>query len=118
MSNILIVDDEKDIRDILSDFLSYQDIVCDTCDSVKAAKVKIQENKYDLIISDIVMPEEKGDELLKWLNTTPEYKTNFIFMTGYSDISREDLLSLGALEIISKPFNFTELSEKIKSHYI
>jgi len=118
MSHILIVDDEEDIRNILSEFLEFQNFTCDTVGSVKEAKEYIQNNNYDLIISDIIMPEEKGDVLLRWLNEMPEYKMKLVFMTGYSDVPREELLELGALEIVSKPFNLMEFSDKIKNQYI
>ena len=65
------------------------------------------------MISDIRMPQGDGLFLLEQLKGKIEKGLKFIFMTGYSDLSRKEALNLGAQEIFHKPFDLTALGKYI-----
>ncbi len=62
---ILVVDDEQIIRESLSYVLSKEDYQVDEAENGKAAYEKLLETTYDLVITDLEMPEMKGTELLE-----------------------------------------------------
>ena len=104
MAYILIVDDEKKIRDILRIMLTLKGHIIDEAkDGIEALK-KIEENAYDLVIADIKMPKLNGIDLLKKLNDS-EYPIPVIFITAYGSIdSAVEAMQLGAVDYIAKPF--------------
>ena len=67
MSRVLIVDDEKSIRITISEFLKKAGYVADTAENVEAALLLLDENRYDVIITDIIMPRTSGVEFLEMI---------------------------------------------------
>ena len=67
MSRVLIVDDEKSIRVTISEFLKKAGYVTDTAENVEAALLLLDENRYDVIITDIIMPRTSGVEFLEMI---------------------------------------------------
>ncbi len=63
---ILIIDDEKDVADILKDFLFNKERLIDVCYDGLAGIERIQKSFYDLIIVDLVMPKVGGLEILRY----------------------------------------------------
>jgi CheY-like chemotaxis protein len=105
---ILLVDDEADIREIISSELNF--LGANVCEAENITKAyKICETKMpDLIISDIRMPGGTGIELLDLIKKNkPELP--FILITGFADISLEDALDKGAEALLSKPFKLDDL---------
>ncbi len=94
----------------MSDFLS-----ADICFSVDEAIKKIEKNKYDLIITDIRMPEKSGIDLILYLRKK-SYMGKIIVMSAYSnEIDIKKIRSFGILEIISKPFKLDWFIKKLKA---
>ena len=81
MSRILIVEDEKSMRDLLALMMRKEGYAVETAESAVLAKERIQRDEpYDLVISDISMPEMSGLELLdRALDLAPE--THAVFVT-------------------------------------
>ena len=65
MTKILIVDDERSIRNALKEILEYEKYKIDLAEDGEQALSMFQENEYDAILSDIKMPQKDGIELLK-----------------------------------------------------
>jgi DNA-binding NtrC family response regulator len=107
---ILIVDDEPNSTQILRKILAKKGYsVTEENDSVKAKKL-INENFYEIIISDLQMPEVDGMELLKM----KPVDSIFIMITGYgSVISAVESMKNGAFDYINKPFNLDEFTLKV-----
>ena len=104
MAHILIVDDEKKIRDILRIMLTLKGHIIDEAENGIKALEKIEQNAYDLVIADIKMPKLNGIDLLKKLNDS-EYPIPVIFITAYGSIdSAVEAMRLGAIDYIAKPF--------------
>lgn len=106
---VLIVDDEKFIRDILADFLGMEGYVVRTAPDGVAALQEIQQARYDLIISDLKMPRMGGIELLEEVaRADPSVLT--VIMTGFGTVETAiDAMKRGAYDYVLKPFKVEEV---------
>jgi response regulator RpfG family c-di-GMP phosphodiesterase len=106
---VLIVDDEKFIRDILADFLGMEGYIVRTAEDGAAALSELRNAHYDLIISDLKMPRMGGIELLDAIGTTaPNALT--VIMTGFGTVETAiDAMKRGAYDYILKPFKVEEV---------
>ncbi len=113
--NILIVDDEKDIRDGLKDLLESEGYKVDTAIDGNDALEKAKGLKYQLIISDIMMPRLSGTELLGKLKAISPF-IEVIIITGYSTLERTlECIEKGAISYIEKPFkDLSDITNKVK----
>ena len=112
---ILIVDDEKDFLDVISDRLKARDMNVSTATSAAAALKKIDEDSFDAVVLDLQMPEMDGLEALKKMKEkNPDLQV--IFLTGHATVeSGVEAMKLGALDFIEKPADLATIVEKIKS---
>jgi CheY-like chemotaxis protein len=112
--SILIVDDEEDLRDILSDELRSLGAFTTAVSSVGEAQNRLQEGPFDLILSDFRMPGGDGASLLQWVQDKSGSSIKVVFLTGFADLSVEVALSLGADGYLNKPFHFKQLKSLLK----
>lgn len=110
---VLIVDDEPDLRDVLSRMMKGLNIESQQAENGRVALDLLKHNVFHAVLCDIMMPEMTGIECLAAAQiegiTTP-----FIFITGYSDKSRMlQAVRLGALDFIAKPFDNAEVADVI-----
>jgi len=106
---VLIVDDEKFIRDILADFLGMEGYSVRTAEDGAAALQELTHAHYDLIISDLKMPRMGGIELLEAIGqAAPNALT--VIMTGFGTVETAiDAMKRGAYDYILKPFKVEEV---------
>src|SRR5580704_11716657 len=106
---VLIVDDEKFIRDILADFLGMEGYIVRTAEDGTAALQELGNAHYDLIISDLKMPRMGGIELLDAIaQAAPSALT--VIMTGFGTVETAiDAMKRGAYDYILKPFKVEEV---------
>jgi response regulator RpfG family c-di-GMP phosphodiesterase len=111
---ILVVDDEQVIREILADFLSMEGFWVRTAEDGSAALVELSRNQYDLVLSDLKMPNMGGLELLRAISEhTPSVVT--IIMTGFGTVETAiDAMKKGAYDYILKPFKVEEVVHTIR----
>lgn len=109
---VLVVDDEPDLREVLSDILQSQNIQVDVADNGITALDFLYKNPgYHAVICDIKMPEMNGLECLA-AATAAGIIVPFVFLTGYADKARMlQAIRLGAFDFISKPFDNNEIIE-------
>ena len=107
--NILVVDDEKDVADILKDCVSGKERSVDVCYDGLEGIDHIQNNFYDLIIADLVMPKVGGLDVLKYAKkTNPDVLV--IIITGYASLETAIIaIKEGAYDYIRKPFKLAEI---------
>jgi two-component system response regulator PilR (NtrC family) len=111
---ILVVDDEQIIRESLSYVLNKEDYQVDEAENGKAAYEKLLETTYDLVITDLEMPEMKGTELLDKIRNL-SVQTSTIVVTAYGSLETAiSALRSGASDYILKPVEFDELLIKVK----
>jgi two-component system OmpR family response regulator len=111
---ILIVDDEADIREPLAEYLIRNELNVVMADSAAQARLQIIQGDVDLIILDIMMPNEDGLSLCRDLRTRSDVP--IILLTARTDdIDRIIGLEMGADDYIGKPFAPRELLARIKA---
>ncbi len=112
---ILIVEDDTSIRYALSVFLEIAGInFIETMDGTEALQ-QLATHKFDLILSDINLPDILGYEILKHVRgNTHLAHLPFIFLTAYADMRDVDKgLELGANDYLTKPFSNKQLIETV-----
>lgn len=113
--NILIVDDEADIREIFSYEFKHMNAKIFEAENGKIAFKLFKENSIDLIISDIRMPGGSGIDLIKdVVRLNPEFK-RIILLSGYADITSDEAVKLGAKALLQKPFDLDDILKLIES---
>lgn len=99
---------------MLTTWLGKKGFVVRSSSSVSDAKRRLGEEVFDLVISDLRLPDSDGIDLLKWLKSTHP-SLPLIMMTSYAEIQTAvQAMKLGAADYIAKPLNPDELLGKIK----
>src|SRR5215813_2062698 len=112
--HLLVVDDDRTIRYLLSRFLVTEGYRVTTAETVADARAKLQGLRFDLLILDIMMPGETGFDLARDLRASSSVP--IIMLTARDEPqSRIEGLSLGADDYVGKPFEPRELSLRIAS---
>jgi DNA-binding response OmpR family regulator len=115
MTRILIVEDEEAMRNGLKDNLKFEGYEIETAEDGKIGLSKINNNKYDLIVMDVMMPNLSGFEVCKKIRSAGN-KTPVILLTARGEEIDKILgLELGADDYITKPFSVRELIARIKA---
>lgn len=111
MANILIVEDERSIRDLISLTLQMDNHTPTAIDNGEDALTLIQNNNFDLVLLDIMIPKINGIELLPKIL---DKEMPVIFLTAKSSLQDKILgLRLGADDYITKPFEPLELLARV-----
>lgn len=109
MSHILVVDDDTAFCLMLKTFLVKKGFQVDTAFSFSEALTTLKTKSYELVISDIRLPDRSGLELLAEAHRL-SIGTKIILMTGYGDIrSAVNAIKMGAFEYVTKPVNPDEV---------
>jgi response regulator RpfG family c-di-GMP phosphodiesterase len=106
---VLVVDDEKFIRDIIADFLGMEGYIVRTAEDGSSAVSELERARYDMVISDLKMPRMGGLDLLKEVSKAhPDTLT--VIMTGFGTVETAiDAMKRGAYDYILKPFKVEEV---------
>jgi diguanylate cyclase (GGDEF)-like protein len=112
--SILVVDDDKQSRETLKEFLSYLGFsIRGTANGSNALKL-LEEKEYTFVITDMKMPGISGLELIKTVSDD-FHDVSIIAMTGYSaEYKYVEVINSGASDFINKPFDLEELEAKIR----
>jgi putative nucleotidyltransferase with HDIG domain len=112
-ANILVVDDERDIRETLRQGIVLSGYECLSADGGEAALELLRNQPVDVVLSDINMPEMDGIELLRHIKT--DFSASVIMMTGYVDeFTYEEIVGLGANDFVQKPVRLKEIMARIQ----
>lgn len=115
MEKILIVDDENDIAELISDILEDEGYPTTIKNSGNDAIAEIKENDYDLILLDVMMPDISGTEVCA--NIRNHTSSPIIFVTAKTALSSKLVgFEVGADDYITKPFVNEELVARVKAH--
>ena len=112
MYKILVVEDDPSINDLLKMNLTIAGYECDTASDGIQALTAVKQQKYDLALLDIMLPEVDGFELMPYMR---KYHIPVIYLSAKSDvIDRVRGLRLGAEDYLVKPFHILELLVRIE----
>jgi DNA-binding NtrC family response regulator len=107
---VLFVDDDRQILDLVQQYLLHQGLQITTSGAASDALKMVAETPYDVVFSDLMMPEMDGLELLTAIKETrPE--TEVVIVTGHGSIETAiQALKLGGYDYLQKPINFDRLN--------
>jgi len=118
-STILVVDDNKDIRDLITLILEDEGFGVIGADGGKVALATLREKHPDLVLLDIMMPEMSGYQVLREIRADKESvinKTPVVMLTAKSQVADiDEAIEAGATSYIVKPFIADSLVEKVAS---
>jgi DNA-binding response OmpR family regulator len=110
---ILLVDDDKNIHKAIKANLENTKYIIDSAYNGEMALEMIQDNKYTVLVTDIMMPQMNGLELLDKLSTKKQTIPTIVITGTYFLATDFNLSYLGVKKIITKPFDFDEIKESI-----
>jgi DNA-binding response OmpR family regulator len=112
--SILLVDDDKDILELFQMALLEDGYGVETAVSGMEALSKVKENKYDVAVLDVVLPDVQGDKLALEIKRHRD-SVNIIFITGYANmVDCINSLPIGVSDILLKPITVAELQQAVK----
>lgn len=114
MEHILVVEDNKDVNDMLTEALTDAGYCVEAAYTGLEGMNKLKETKYDLILLDIMLPYLSGDEIVRQVR---EFSDIPIIIISAKDMisTKIDLLKLGADDYITKPFDLGEVVARVET---
>src|SRR5712672_3601402 len=112
--HILVVDDDREIRDLLARFLEKQRIRVTAVRDGREARRAWINGHYQLVVLDLMLPGESGLDLARWLRNQGQIPIVMLTAMG-EETDRIIGLELGADDYVSKPFNPRELLARIRA---
>ncbi len=112
--NILVIDDNKDITDVISILAESQGHSCIVSNNGKEGCNLIKKENFDLILLDIAMPKFSGYDVLNTLKKDSNFNMKKIIIITASDLynlTDEKIKSLGVFKLLSKPFSSDSLKD-------
>ncbi len=111
---ILIVDDDPSILELLNQLFQRKGYECRTAENGKKALELLETSPFTIVITDLIMPQIDGLELLKVIKESwPD--TDVIVMTGYTkNFTYTDVIRAGASDFVHKPFTLDEIEAKLQ----
>lgn len=114
MEKILIIDDDRELGALIQKSVLTEGIEADCCHSGREGLRKLRENKYQLVILDVMMPGPDGFEILEKIRE--ENRLPILMLTARTDsLSKVRGLRAGADDYLTKPFEMEELTARIHS---
>jgi two-component system, OmpR family, response regulator len=112
--HLLIVDDDRGIRDLVSQFLSRHGYRCASAKNGQEMRDQLAAGRFDLVILDLMLPGEDGLSLCRWLRHDSQLPIIMLTAMG-EETDRIIGLEMGADDYLAKPFNPRELLARIKA---
>jgi len=117
IGRIMVVDDEENIREVLSNYLESLGYEVITASDGQDALSKFEAGAFDLIVSDLLMPNIDGLELLRKVREK-DRDVVFLMITGYPSIETAvEAIKKGAYDYITKPFHMEDVKIRIERSF-
>jgi len=114
MPHILVVDDDREIRELLARFLERHRLRVTAVRDGREARRAWTQGHYHLVVLDLMLPGESGLDLARWLRTQAD--TPIVMLTAMGEETDRIIgLELGADDYVPKPFNPRELLARIRA---
>jgi len=115
MLKVLLIDDDKELLELLEEYLTNNDMEVYKASCGEKALEMLKEDRFDIAILDVMMPKMNGLEVLKRINNEYNYLPVIMLTAKGDEVDRILGLEMGADDYISKPFNPRELLARIKA---
>jgi DNA-binding NtrC family response regulator len=102
---ILVVDDDEDLRELIVQIFDSAEYQTFAAKNGKEAFRIVENNKLDVVLSDVRMPELDGVTLLKKIKEKYSTLPIVFLITGHSDLKAADAIKFGAAGLVNKPFD-------------
>lgn len=112
---ILLVEDEKELRDTVKAYLEREKFVVECAEDYPTAMAKINDYDYDCVLLDIMLPGGSGLAILAHLKRLRKQESVIIISAKDSIEDKVEGLDLGADDYLAKPFHLAELNARVKS---
>jgi DNA-binding response OmpR family regulator len=114
---VLIIEDNQELARNIRDFLGREGYICESCETLEAAKEKLSLFQYDCILLDIGLPDGSGISLLNFIRTEHQ-DCNVLIISARNALDDKIIgLEKGADDYITKPFHLAELHARIRAIY-
>jgi two-component system nitrogen regulation response regulator NtrX len=115
VSQVLVVDDEADIRALISDILSDEGHAVTVAGNAEEARTSRGSSKFDLILLDIWMPDTDGITLLREWNDAGDLNCPVVVMSGHGTVDTAvEATRLGAFDFVEKPLSLAKLLRTVE----
>jgi len=111
--SVLVVDDEPVLRELVAFILIDKGFQVLEAESGNAAYQMICKSNFDVVVSDVRMPDGSGVDLLTRISAMKKPKPLVFLVSGYSEISLEEARKLGARDLLNKPVDYDKLCQAI-----
>ena len=112
--SILIVDDEDLIREILTETFMMYGATVDSAENGNVAYNKIVKNEYDIVISDVRMPNGDGIELFNKIHDLKKKNMKLLVCSAYNDLTDAQVKDLNIVRTFNKPFDLNSILDGVK----
>ena len=115
--NILVVEDDRDIRELVCQSLAQNDFRTFGCRDVQEAKQSLAENNLDCLVVDWMLPDGSGIELIRWMRRQHQYQQIPVLMLTARAQESDMITGLdsGADDYLTKPMSLRELNARVKA---
>lgn len=115
MSDVLVVDDEGDIRDLISDILGDEGYGVTVAANAEEARSARNREKFDLVLLDIWMPDTDGITLLREWSDAGDLSCPVVVMSGHGTVDTAvEATRLGAVDFVEKPLSIAKLLRTVE----
>lgn len=111
-ANILVVEDDEDINDLLCNILKRNEYNVQSAYSGTEAKLRIEHNDYGLLLIDLMLPGENGENLIKEIRKE-KFMPIIVISAKINQQDKINALNLGADDFITKPFDINEVLARV-----
>ena len=109
----LVVDDDADVRSLLTGVLTRNQMTVVEASSGGEAMARLGRDEFDVVLVDVQLPDHSGLDILRWARGA-EIDTEFIVLTGHADVDTAvEAMRLGAYDFVAKPWKNVELLEVV-----
>jgi DNA-binding NtrC family response regulator len=111
---ILVVDDEPDLRDVISSRFELEGCEVTLAENGQSAIDAMKAKQFDAVVTDVRMPGRNGIELLDAIKDNGD-QTAVILISGFTDLEPQDALNRGAKALLIKPFDLDDIINAVCS---